>query len=229
MVTRQKGLGAASLGVVLTYETTETNTAVTPDVTSYTVTGADLGAAETDRLIVVAASWAGSERASSTCSVAGVSASSIVSSNFDKSPTEIWVVALPTGTTGDIVLGNADQFGTVLAISIYALYGGFSTTAVATDTFADSSASTVNLSVNMAKDDVAIVAAASEDNAKTTTASLYSGATKDVELLGGISGEAGQTTNGSHQAATAESPRSIDVSGLGTDKCAGCVAVFGPV
>lgn len=228
MATRQKGLGAASSGVALTYELTETNTASGPSGTSYTVTGADLGGADAGRVIVVAVSWASSGLASSTCSVAGVSASSVVSSNFDKAPTEIWVVALPTGTTGDIVLGNGDTFGTVLAVSVYALYGGFSTTAAATDTFSSNASSTVSLSVNMAKDDVVIVAVASEATSVPTTATSYSGATKDVEILGGDFGDEGQSTNGSHQAAAEESPRSIVVSNLDNDKCAGCAAVFGP-
>lgn len=104
------------------------------DLTTYTFTAHAIGAAASNRKVVVAATGRmGSGIQVSSLTVGGVSATSAVSSGSGTSHSSIWVVDFPTGTTADIVVtfsGGAAR----CAVAVWAMYGAGSSTPTATAT-----------------------------------------------------------------------------------------------
>ncbi len=86
------------------------------NLTSYTFAGVNFGNQSTKRYILVAVSNVGG--ASATVTVDGVSATKIYSA---LSP-EWWLVALPTGTSGDVVVATGGAAATRCSIAVWAVY-----------------------------------------------------------------------------------------------------------
>lgn len=79
------------------------------DLTTYTFSSLSLGTAASNRYILVAVGRQrfGTPSTVSSLTVAGVSASQVVdqgSSNANQQAVSIWIAAVPTGTTGDVVV-----------------------------------------------------------------------------------------------------------------------------
>lgn len=123
-------------GLIATYaycSSTSTNSAAT----TYTFSSLSLGTAATSRKIMVFAAGANNASLSiSSVTVAGVSASELLSGSFGASPITggVWIADVPTGTTGDVVVtwsASQDQCG----VGVYALYNVSSSTPYDTDSF----------------------------------------------------------------------------------------------
>jgi hypothetical protein len=99
------------------------------NTSSYTYSGVSLGTADVKRYIVVAAYQSGSTttRTISSVSVAGIGATQVVQSPSTTGASSIsgscgiWIAAVPSGTSGDVVL-NLTTGASNSGISVYALY-----------------------------------------------------------------------------------------------------------
>jgi hypothetical protein len=104
--------------------------------TVYTFSSQALGVAASDRLIVVSSD--NYDGTTSGITVAGVAATAVVQASGTNSRAGLWQAAVPSGTTGDIVVtlgaGN-DRHG----IGVWAIYGAANSSANHTATDADSS------------------------------------------------------------------------------------------
>jgi len=75
------------------------------DLTTYTFASQNLGTASSDRVIAVAVSGRqSSARTVSSVTIGGVSATEIGTRGSSQNPLGIWIAAVPTGTTGDVVV-----------------------------------------------------------------------------------------------------------------------------
>lgn len=114
-------------------EISQTDAAVdTTDTTAYTFSGAALGAAHSNRKILVGivATDAGNDTTVSTVTVGGISASletdgsttarAINTSDTNSHVAEFWIASVPTGTTGDIVV-TMSEASTNCGIVVYRL------------------------------------------------------------------------------------------------------------
>jgi len=98
------------------------------DLTTYTFASQNLGTADANRYIIVCAQGrAATDRTISSITVQGISSSAIVSTNNGGNAIGIAIFAVPTGTTGDIVVAYSD---TMLrsAIQVFSVIGVDSTT-----------------------------------------------------------------------------------------------------
>ncbi len=95
------------------------------NASSYTFTAADIGTANALRLVIVGVNTQSSDPTAIT--IAGVSATKIVETSTGVSRSEIWAAAVPTGTTGDIVVTAASAVNCI--VHVWAGYPA-STTAV---------------------------------------------------------------------------------------------------
>jgi hypothetical protein len=159
----------------ITYVTTVADTS---DTTTYTFSSASLGAAHDDRMIIVGihSRKAGAVSSISSVSVGGVSAT-IVLQNWNtitnSNVAAIAIAAVPTGTTGDIVVTFAD---TMLrcAVGIWRAFG-IELTAYDSDS-SDASDPTVNLDVP-----AGFVIAVATTNASTST--TWTGVTENYDTV----------------------------------------------
>ncbi len=136
----------ATLPSSLTYTDSAKNAA---DLDLYTFPSLSIGAEAPTRLIAVCLAWrtAGTSRQVTGVTVGGVSASLAVEAinegGGNTSKSEIWVAAVPTGTTADVVVSLS---GTIvrLGVALYRLEGVASTTPNVTQVSTDGDA-TINL------------------------------------------------------------------------------------
>ena len=94
------------------------------DLTTYTYASQNLGTASSDRVVVVAVSGRqSSARTITSVTIGGVSATEIGTRGSSQNPLGIWMAAVPTGTTGDVV---ATFSGAMLrsTIILWAVTGG---------------------------------------------------------------------------------------------------------
>lgn len=87
----------------------------------FTITGASLGATATDRFIVVAVGWNSAVYNLDTVTVAATSASPLLSGANGAIKTQAWAVALPTGTTGDVVLDFSGDVPDDVSVGVFRL------------------------------------------------------------------------------------------------------------
>jgi hypothetical protein len=157
------GLKAASGGTAT--RTWIAATADTTDQTTYTFTGASIGTASADRIVVVAIlarEGGGTNRTLSSASIAGVSATIISNSGNVPTHADIVIAPVPTGTTGDIVI-------TFSAGMSRCVIGVWSTTGmVSAATSADSSATSDPLSAVVDVPAAGVAFGAAYDNGLTT-------------------------------------------------------------
>lgn len=151
----------------------------TADLTTYTFAGQNLGTASADRIIVVAIAGregdGGANRTLSSVTVAGISATIIANSGNVPTHTDIAVAAVPTGTSGSIVVTYSGQVSRCV-IGTWATTGmsASSTSADASDTSDPYSAS-----VDVPAGGVAF--GISYDNGNTTF--TWTGLTEDSDAV----------------------------------------------
>ena len=175
------GVGVA--GAVTGSNTDTDNTTGFSSKSSETFSSKSFGAADSGRTIYVAIMAGHSDTITdevvSSVTIGGVSASVVKRSNHDNSgnfPFEacIWKAAVPTGTTGDVVVNynNAPSNAVGMAISIYRVLGESGTLY----DFATDTASSLTLDVDTVVNGFVIACAATQNG----TALSWSGVTEDI-------------------------------------------------
>jgi len=185
-----------------------------------------IGDAAADRLIVVAVAFTHdyNSSANNSLTVGGVSATKIVG-DFDSpgslsQDVAIWVAAVPSGTTADIVVGNnrtsGDKLGAI--IGVYRLTGA---SATAVDTSSGNSTDPISLNLDVGAEGLIVAAMGTRDSEVS-----WSGVAERGQVEGysdaGIS-VADYFSSGS------EAPRSVSgISDTYDSLAAACAASFGP-
>ncbi len=159
-------LRAAAGGGVLPTVSYRATYSSTTDLTTYTFNTCDIGTASATRLVVVQVHGQPSSgtRAVNTLTIGGTGATGY-QNTARLYHTSLWALAVPTGTTADIVVTFNGTVNNCL-ISVYALYDLSSNTPVASN----------------------------EAAANGTSVSLTLSAQKDGIVIGGITGAANTTT-----------------------------------
>ena len=181
-------------GIDLLYEQVEisqTDAAViTTDLTTYTFSGMELGAAHSNRKIVVHVVMSDGSAGTtiSTLTIGGISAAVVsdgvtnASADGAGASTSLsaqWMAAVPTGTTGDIVVTFSAESNNC-AITVYRLINAATTAFhVATDITADGS-NAVSASLNIPGFGVAIGSVRWQGNGATRT-TTWDGLTENVD------------------------------------------------
>lgn len=175
----------AAAGGFVTLARTANPAESTANSASHTFSSASLGAAASDRVILVAVgpSWNGIDSSVSSVTVAGNSATQIVAASSspgaDTVKAEIWAVALAAGTTGDVVVTLANPIGTNrnVKVAVYRMTGtGGSITA--SDTATDTE-SVLNLNTNTVKNGAILCVSNMQGGGASTTA--WVGPTEDID------------------------------------------------
>lgn len=175
------------LGSVIPAKAVYVSTAHQGAATNYTYTAQGIGTAAANRYVIVCASSANSAAARSVSSltIQGISATKLVEAQGSSATSgldSIWIAAVPTGTTGDVVVNYS---GAMIQseIFVYSVTGLLSTTPVAT--YTDSSAasgtrtfSSVNEPANGFTIGLAGIRSTGADQVMT-----WSGLTEDAETF----------------------------------------------
>lgn len=196
------------------------------DRTTYTFSGLVLGDDAPDRYIAVAIAARNNGSSSSTfitsVTVAGISATKCVQNvngSGDKSRAEIWIAAVPSGATGNVVVTFPVQQARC-HVSLFRMTGLNSSTPTATQV-SDSSPATLN--VNVAAPWVGVAASYAENGFSLATS--WSGITQYVDNYN--SSENANYSSAYGTGTSAESPRAIGISWTGTaTDPASCIAVW---
>lgn len=155
----------------------------TSSQTTYTFSSCDIGTAHATRMVVVCIAASNVPGAVSSCTVNGVSASSVVTSGNTNRHCEIWKAAVPSGSIGVTISVAFSTSGTTnCAIGVYATYPGSQTAVDALG--ANGTNVTTRTLTDLAKTigGVAIFVAVANDTGKTTTVTYTSETiTKDRE------------------------------------------------
>lgn len=149
--------------------------------TTYTFSSQNLGTAASDRYIVVAVGWrkSGSAPSLSSVSVGGVSATSVV--NYKSGTTTatgaaIFIAAVPTGTSGDVVITfSADSAS--CGIALYRVTGLTDTTPIETAT---SNANPRAVTLNGVEG--GFIIAVDYNNVSGASTTTFSGLTEDYDV-----------------------------------------------
>jgi len=127
-----------------------TSAVTTSGGTSFTFSSQSLGAADATRYIIVSAGGqVAADNTISSITVQGISGSQVVTSgDGGETRASIWIIAVPTGTTGDVVVtfsGTANNCG----IAVYRMVGATSAipTATASDNSITSNAESASLTI----------------------------------------------------------------------------------
>lgn len=179
--------GSAKVVTYLSINTDETNGS------SYTVSGASLGAAASDRYIVIVVSSLSTSGVNSVSSatIGGVSATEVISQSTNPVALAMFIALVPTGTTGDIV-ANFGATSDHHTIAVWSVTGIESTTAVDSD---GTTVESAGLTLTSLDGGVVIGALFCSDPLPVA----WTGATENYETLyvGGfreVSGASGSTT-----------------------------------
>jgi len=169
--------------------------------TTYTFSSVNLGDAATDRVIIVGiGGTSGSSRSISSVTIGGVSATAAATANISWAiVNSIWYAAVPSGTTGDIVI----TFSAVMVqcvVNAFRMTGQTSNTPANTGT--DTTGSTTSdPNINVTAGDVIVSNVVGGDG----TAMAWTGTTEaDDRVVDGHNFSAAL-----HTAVTTESPRAI--------------------
>ena len=205
---------ASSRNPVLTYVTSLSDTA---DLTTYTFTGASIGTAAADRLVVIVAETINtSARTIDSATIGGVAATLVVkTTTTNNAAAAIFSLTVAAGTTADITFTCS---GATLraALHIYTITGLSSTTATDTDQVVSASATSLTRNVDVSEGGVMIGGGRTSNGAVTWT-----GLTEDA----GLTVEALQEFSAaSASSMTAEAGRTITATGGGA-AAASCLAV----
>lgn len=203
----QKLLSSSLLDATVSFEAASSQS---PDLTTYTYSSVALGAAAGNRKIVIAVMGQAVNRTISSITVAGISASAVVSVSNAFDLMALWQVDVPTGTSGDVVVtwsGGQDR----CAIGVWALYGASS---AANDTDTDTGTSSVSGTIAVPAGGVAIGAAQSQGS--STAAISGTGITPNFNQS--VDGPARQ---GGGSGAYADAEASLTITGTTTGSASG--------
>ena len=176
---RRRGAGGVASSSLTSFAYVTANSRDGSNVTSYTFSGQSIGTADADRVVIVHCSgWkqGGGQTGFASVTIAGVTATEIVSyvePGFASDTCGIFAAAVPSGTTGDIVI-TYDLSNASFGIAIYRMINPDGVAAHDTD-FVDGDNSTCALSIDTLEDGAIVMGSAS------TTASTTSGGTEDDE------------------------------------------------
>ena len=137
------------------------------DATTYTFSGADIGPAASDRIVVVTCHTESAIAALSSATIGGSAADIHVQSNNGNVVTSIISLLVTTGTTADIVL-TWDQETFRCIIGVWSLTGA-DATPVATDTDGAASGTGLSLTVTIPAEGTAVSGDTHGSQATTTT------------------------------------------------------------
>ncbi|MGE0629651.1 MAG: hypothetical protein AB7O43_17720 [Hyphomicrobiaceae bacterium] len=181
------------------------NAATATDSSAFNFTSCSIGAEASNRHVVVVAGGSAGSGATGISSLVinGVSATQLVSStNTDtgqSSTTEIWIAAVPTGTSVTITPTYASERPRQF-ISVYAVYGLSSATAVATQT---STANNPTLDLNVQGGGVVIAGAIGNNSTAYTWSGLTEAYDTATETVGMSSAYAGNLSTATPKAVSA--------------------------
>lgn len=208
---------------------TYTDTAVdTNDLSSYTFTARSIGTAAADRRIIVGIFARSS--VSTTIAVSGVTVAGITAAVVPGTPaggpngsvsteTSLWIVDVPTGTTGDIVV-TLNNTGSRCAIALWSATGIVGSPSDVATYFVSGSNNTISLNADVLTGSIVVAIGGCNSSAVTMT---WTGATEDVDAAV----ETSRYTAASHLSVGAETPRTFTatLSGNAGDRT-GSLAVF---
>lgn len=183
------------------------------DGSSFTFSGANVGAAAADRITLVAVQYYGTAVPTGV-TVGGAAATMLVASyaGADAHPCSIWAVANPTGTTATIVVSLAASTSW-LTCRVARLTGCNPTpvdTAAANDTgFPNTGTVTLGLSID-AKASGAIFAAGGGSVVNTPSTAAFTGLSTGAALT--LGGEAAYSRAGYLQPSSDETPRAVSLA-----------------
>ena len=223
-----KTIGAGGIGGGVSYTFSDSLFIAAP-TSPYTFSSANLGTASADRHIVVGRVTRDSNKDASGITVGGVSASLVVrATGTDRGRAEIWIAAVPTGATGDIVITYSSTPAPNDTVFVYELHG-FSATAGYTNTGFITSGVTVSTTVNVSGANDLIIAIAGGDSNSATDNISMSGVTMDAHFNGKIEeGDRGEHCSGAHLATSSETGRTISATFDASAKNQIAAAVFAP-
>jgi hypothetical protein len=188
------------------------------DVATYTFAGQNLGAADANRYIIVCADGrGGGARTLLSITCQGVSSSWQLFESNNTSAAGIAIFAVPTGTTGDVVV----QFSTTMlraCIKVYSVIGVASTTPHDSGT---SIADAPTYDIDVPANGFAIATAMSSNNAAYT----WTGLTEDYDET--YDSESGRTTSASDFFAEPQTNLTVTATGS-TNQPLGIFASWGP-
>lgn len=192
----------------------QTNVGSTSDLTTYTFTAAAIGTASPNRAVVIVAATVGAAlRTISTVTIGGVSASLVKQQTQGFSDTEMWIAAVPTGTTGDIVVTYSA--GTLrCGVGVWAVYNLQSMTALTTS---GSTASPNSLNLNTTANSIVIAGCGTTSGG---TSFSWAGVTERYDADFDITQTGGDAT-----ISTPETPRTITAT-VGAGTLTGVAACF---
>lgn len=138
------GFGVGVAAVSPSYVTSASSTS---DLTVYTFSSQSLGAAASDRKIILGVGTR-SDRNVSSCTIGGVTATKVLEyrQTGDSNTSTILIADVPTGSTGDVVVTLSGS-GALCGISIYRVTGLLSSTAHATAVDGTGNPSSINVNV----------------------------------------------------------------------------------
>jgi hypothetical protein len=173
------------MAAVKTYLQSAGNTA---NLTTYTFASQNLGTASSDRYIIVTAAGSAisGTNSISTLEVAGIPASFVNRQNQDSpneaNVAEIWIAAVPTGTSGNVVVTFSGGQARA-AITMYSATGLNSATPYDTGNATDSGANPNPSTTIDCQADGFVIAATMINNAATTTGCAWTGLTENAEQV----------------------------------------------
>lgn len=167
----------------------------TTDASSYTFSSVSLGTADADRHILVATgARASSARTITGVTIAGISATELRDSSADQTNGSLWIAAVPSGTTGNIVLTYS---GTMVRahIAVFRLVG-INPTPVDVDSHGIAGSSSAARTVTLDSVAGGYAVGAYVASGASTTAS-WSGVTEDYDFSYEASGNRASGGHGS--------------------------------
>lgn len=177
-MTQRLAMGSGYLPAKLTFSDSVVSTS---GLITYTFSGRSLSTADSTRLIIVTVSvqnGANTARSINSVTVAGVSATQVVTAIQGSSRTAIWKASVPTGTTGDVVVTlSGGALG--CAVGVYAAYNLTSSDAVDTQTDVSASGAVITPAVAYNRGFIVAVYATTDNN---TTIATFFNVTKDYDL-----------------------------------------------
>jgi hypothetical protein len=130
-VTHMSGFGGRGPKASVVYQETRAETMGSGNDPK-TFSGMAIGTAASNRVVVAALSYSGvASDFADTVTIGGVSATKVIAANNGAFVAELWAAAVPTGTTGDVVLtgfGEGGASATACGVSTYAIYDTLSAT-----------------------------------------------------------------------------------------------------
>ena len=207
----------------LTYITTASSTA---NATSYTFSSQSLGNPDQGRYIVIAASSRrnGSFTTISGVTVAGVTATAAVTIEYNGGVNNgtfngLWIAAVPTGTTGDVVVSCGSNTHGAAAASIYRLVGVSSATPATTAS--DEEGVALSLNLNTTARSALIAVRGSAD----LTSANWVGITEQIDsaIQTGSINSNFAFSSGLFLTSAAETPRTVSVTSSGGNDRQGAV------